>query len=128
MNKNNSRKIVTNEQLLQKIESISSNLSGKIEAVNSSVDRLAESTAIGFAGVDRRFNEVALRFDNVEHRLDKVESRLDGVEIKLYEVEGKIDKLGGQFDTLTGEVGATKIVQNRRIDILEDKMQVVYPH
>ena len=72
-------------------------LEGKVDGLVETVDSLAVSVAKGFEGMDKKFNGMDSRFDSVNKHLEDIEYRL-----------GKIESN-----------------HERRLDLLEDKMQVV---
>lgn len=63
------------------------------EHFEEKIEELAQSVAVGFRGVDERFDRVDVRLDKVESRLDKVEGRLDKVENRLQNVESQVGDL-----------------------------------
>jgi len=109
MNENNSRKTVTNEDLAEKIDNLAVGLNARMDTIEDNLNLVIMSTAKGFEGVDRRFDEV-VRENNA--RFDKIEYRMD--------------RMGGQLDTMDVKVTTIESVQNRRLNTLEDKMHIVY--
>ena len=57
------------------------------------IDKLAEITANGFAGVDKRFDAVDKRFDAVDKRFDAVDKRFDAVDKRLDGVDVRLDRI-----------------------------------
>ena len=70
------------------------------------IDKLAEITANGFAGVDKRFDAVDKRFDAVDKRLDGVDVRLDRIEnLLLRDHLNRIERLEDTVLQLKVKVG-----------------------
>lgn len=70
----------------------------------------------GFAGVDRRiddlnlrmderFENVDLRFDGVERRIDRVETRLDSVEGELSDINVRLSDINARLAVVENVVG-----------------------
>ncbi len=54
------------------------------------MDDLALMIGRGFAGVDKRFDEVYKRFDIVETRLDTLEGKMDDLDKKVDRIDSRL--------------------------------------
>lgn len=63
----------------------------------------------GFAGVDRRIDDLNLRMDDrfngVERRIDRVETRLDGVEVELSDMNTRLSDINARLAVVENVVG-----------------------
>jgi len=81
----NTNKEITNRELLQKISSLIEKSDKKTDrkiavlakSTDSKIEALAKSVAVGFAGVDKRFEQMDKKIDDVEKRLSQKISGLN---------------------------------------------------
>jgi len=83
--------------------------------VKPMIDDLAESTAMGFNEVDRRFDEVDKKFAEVDERFDEVDKKFAEVDKRFDEVDKKFAEVDERFDVVDKQI--TEV--NQRLGSLE---------
>ncbi|HWP99544.1 MAG TPA: hypothetical protein VNK92_03650 [Vicinamibacterales bacterium] len=76
------------------------------------VDRRFAQVALQFDGVHERFAQVDVRFQQVDARMDRLEERMDRLEARMDRLEERMDRLEARMDSL-----------ETRVDRLERRME-----
>ena len=84
--------------------------------ITDSHESLARSVAVGFAGVDKRFDEVDKRFEAIDTRFDGLEKRIGQ----------QIQGLGNRIDDLALNRATREelLVLNKRVVRIETKLGI----
>ena len=68
------------------------------EIVHGAVEEIGRMMAVGFAGVDKRFQAVDIRFETVDMKFEAIDKRFRAMEISLVSVESDMTTVARKSD------------------------------
>lgn len=76
----------------------------KFKVVDKRIGELRNDMEEGFAGINKKFDEVDIRFNEVDRRFSEVDKRFDKVDKRFDEVDKRFGQVDRRFDRLESKV------------------------
>ena len=97
------------QRLTNKIDSVETNLSGRIDMVELAI----KATRSDLRDTEKRLDA---KIDGVEKRLD---GRMNGIDGRLDGIDGRLDGIEGKLDTMDKRLGSVE----KKIDVVIEKVE-----